>query len=294
MNLEELRTVAESLLAVVPQGESLKIRPEGGNCIILELSYSEIDYSRSRLIQRKEKTTEVKLYIENGTILSRYPADAKAKELFESVRKKLEESLKCEVSTRTVQLSDLNEASQRSQFFFSLMKNLKGFVLANVTNVKVDSFIEPYVQDEEDQEDSDDDQENDDKIRIREAEGEMLGVIKQVVLQGESVLTSPIFQDLQRRGYFLSSCVWQSKQVVEPYSLVEFEAAFEDSQKGDGFKYNIRGEYHNIGEKGFTKTRRPITDQEHREYLRNLEQTAYNTIEELHSPNAVEVGNEAS
>jgi hypothetical protein len=230
-------------------------------------------------MQRREKKAEIELLLEDDQVLSRFPADPKARELLALIKSKLEEKKKCEIVSKFIEISEFKEASQRSEFFFSLIKGLAGLALKNVTNVKVDSFLEPMNDDEGEDEDS--------TIANAEVQGQMLGVIKQVTLQGESVISSPIFQELKRRGYFITSCIWQAKQVLEPFSLVEFEAGFEDPQQGQGFKYNIRGEYH-LSDGDYTKTKRPISPTDNRDYLKKIESAALQAVETLRNSDVVE------
>ena len=117
---------------------------------------------------------------------------------------------------------------RRMLTFTLLITTINGFKLDNVTSVKV----EPIKKNPNDDEfDLEDDQNKE------EAKQEALALIKNVALKGEGLLASEEYQSLQKKGFFITSIIWRSKQSSIPYPIVEFEAAFEEPDVGKGFKY---------------------------------------------------------
>ncbi|MDP5009057.1 MAG: hypothetical protein NWQ13_08780, partial [Glaciimonas sp.] len=84
---------------------------------------------------------------------------------------------------------------------------------------------------------NDDEFDLEDDQNKEEAKQEALALIKNVALKGEGLLASEEYQSLQKKGFFITSIIWRSKQSSIPYPIVEFEAAFEEPDVGKGFKY---------------------------------------------------------
>lgn len=81
--------------------------------------------------------------------------------------------------------------NKKTSFFTTLISKLPGFKLENVTSVKVETSAFTVNEDEL----IDDDQETE------QASQEMLGVVKNVALKGESLLSSPEYQQLKAKGF---------------------------------------------------------------------------------------------
>ena len=137
-----------------------------------------------------------------------------------------------DIGVEEVDLSTVTDPKLRTAFFTRLITRLPDFSLQNVTRVKADLAEKPKdeLDDEENAEEGDE-----------EANEEMLGVVRAVALNGESLLSSPLYQGLQQRGFFLTSITWRSKRNVLPFQIVEFDAAFDDPANGREFKYAVRG-----------------------------------------------------
>jgi hypothetical protein len=104
----------------------------------------------------------------------------------------------------------------------------------------------------------------------------------------ESLLSSDEYQSLQKKGFFITSIIWRSKQTSIPYPIIEFEAAFEDPEVGKGFKYSVRGAL-NFAEGEYTKTLRPIEHELKQEFLSLIERTAYSAIMQIRDEAGTEV-----
>jgi hypothetical protein len=134
---------------------------------------------------------------------------------------------------------------------------------------------------------SEDELELEDDQNKEEAKQEALALIKNVALKGESLLASDEYQSLQKKGFFITSIIWRSKQTSIPYPIIEFEAAFEEPEAGRGFKYSVRGAL-NFVEGEYTKTLRPIEQETKQELLSLIEQTASQAIMQIRSEAAAE------
>ena len=172
-----------------------------------------------------------------------------------------------------IEISEFTTAAQKTQFFTSLISTLKGFKLDNVTSVKVEPIKKELGDDELDLEDDQ---------NKEQAKQEALALVRNVALKGESLLHSEEYQSLQKKGFFITSIIWRSKQISMPNLIVEFEAAFEEPEAGKGFKYSVRGALNYITTNSeYTKTLRPIEPEDQQRFLSLIEQTASASIAEI-------------
>ena len=148
------------------------------------------------------------------------------------------------VDVEEIDFSTFNGPKAKSEFFYKLVTTLPGFRLENVTNLKVDSKTETPVYDSTDQDLLGGDLANGDAgdgSTESSVSSDMLAVVRAVALQGQSLLMSPEYQNLQRRGFFISKIQWSAKRTSSPYQIVEFSASFDDPAVGCGFVYSVRG-----------------------------------------------------
>jgi hypothetical protein len=212
------------------------------------------------------------------------PANAKAKEIVGNLKNRLDGRKKTDIPTDLIEISEFATAAQKTQFFTLLISTLKGFKLDNVTSVKVEPIKKEFGEDELDLEDDQ---------NKEQAKQEALALVKNVALKGESLLASEEYQSLQKKGFFITSIIWRSKQTSIPYPIVEFEAAFEEPEAGKGFKYSVRGALNFIdGE--YTKTLRPIEAEDKQKFLSLIEQTASAAIAEIRNAAAEQDASAAS
>lgn len=199
------------------------------------------------------------------------PANTKAKEIVHNLKDRLDGKKKTDIPIHLIELSEFDSPHKRTEFFTSLITRLPGFQLENVTSVKVESNIKEPDQEELQFED---DQETE------QARQEMLALVKNVALKGQSLLASAEYQQLKAKGFYITSIIWRSRQTGFPYTIVECEAGFDEPETGKGFKYNVRGALHfQSGE--YTKTLRPIPASEKQQFLSFIEQTSHQTLAEL-------------
>ena len=272
LSIEDIKTVAGDYREDSPSDEKVVTHQEGTNQYVVQVQYSEIDHSKTRLIQRKPKVADIQFIVENNKTIVRMPANSKALKTFENLKSRLEQRKKSELAMIQIDLSEFGRAESKTQFFTSLISSVSSFALDNVTSVRVEPIRK---ESDEDAIDLDDDQEQE------QAKQEALALVKKVALSGEDLLLSEEYQSLRKKGFFITSIIWRAKQKNAPHSIIEFEAAFEDPHAGTGFKYAVRGELRMLRAGEYTKTLRAIDD-EHKQYLlSSLEKTAAAVMLEL-------------
>ncbi len=277
LTVEEIKEVAKEYIAESPSDEKVTSHQKGTDQYVVNVNYSEIDYGKTRLVQRTLKEAKIEFHVEGDKTIIRMPANAKSKEIVGNLKNRLDAKANAHIQAELIEISEFSTAAQKTQFFTLLITTLKGFKLDNVTSVKV----EPLKKEPEDGEIELEDDQNEE-----EAKQEALALVKNVALRGESLLASEEYQSLQKKGFFITSIIWRSKQTSLPYPIVEFEAAFEEPEAGKGFKYSIRGALNFIeADVAYTKTLRPIEADEKQKLLSIVEQTASTVIAKIRAEN---------
>lgn len=271
LTIEEIKEVLKEYTAESPPDERVTHHAKGTDQVLATVRYSDIDYGKTRLIQRTPKEAAIEFHIENDKTVIRMPANDRIKGIFGKLKDKLDTKLKKEIQAIRIEIGEFESPALRTEFFTTLISDLKGFSLKNVTSVKVERLKQ---EPEEGELDLEDDQETE------EAKQEALALVKKVALKGETLLASEEYQSLSKKGFFITSIIWRSMLAKPPYPMIEFEAAFEEPLLGKGFKYFVRGAY-NMVDKQYTKTIRPVDSKDKENYLTVIEDTAANAINEL-------------
>lgn len=279
LTVEEIREVLKEYTTESPPDEKVTHHAKGNDQVIATIKYSDIDYGRTRLVQRTPKEAGIEFHIEKNKTVIRMPANDRSKGIFNKLKDKLDAKRKKEIQEIRIEIGEFDSPALRTEFFTNLISNLDGFALKNVTSVKVERL---KVESQEGELDLDDDQETE------EAKQEALALVKKVALKGETLLASEEYQSLAKKGFFITSIIWRSVLKMRPNPMIEFEAAFEEPLLGKGFKYFVRGAY-NVVDKQYTKTIRPVEISEKEQYLSIIEDTASKTIEVLRKKAQTEV-----
>jgi hypothetical protein len=231
LTVAEIKEIADEYRDAADD-EKVVTRSVGQAGVAVDLKYTETDFSKTRLRQRQEREAHIEFKVEQGHTVVTLPATEKARQAVAALKDRLYAKKQADIGVEEVDLSSVTDPKLRTAFFTRLITRLAGFSLQNVTRVKADLAEKP--------EDDIDAEENGEE-GAEEASEEMLGVVRAVALNGESLLASPLYQGLQKRGFFLTSITWQSKRNVLPFQIVEFDAAFDDPAHGREFKYAVRG-----------------------------------------------------
>ncbi|MBI5250743.1 MAG: hypothetical protein HY912_14730 [Desulfomonile tiedjei] len=271
LSIDEIKEVSDDYREQAPGDEKVITHQDGTNKYLVTVQYSEIDYSKNRLVQRRPKQAGIEFIIEGDKTIVRMPANAKAKEIVHNLKERLDGKKKTDIPADLIELTEFTNSEQRTEFFTSLISKLPDFKLDDVTSVKVESNIKEVDENELDLEDDQD---------AEQAGQEMLALVKNVAFKGQSLLASTEYQQLRAKGFFITSIIWRSKQTISPYFIVEYEAGFEEPDAGRGFKYIVRGAFH-FQNREYTKTLRPISPEHKQQLLSLIEQTAHRTLAEI-------------
>ena len=192
----------------------------GPDKFVVQVNYSELDYGKTRLLQRRNREADIRIVTEGDVTTIRMQSNERAKAIVASLKERLDSKAKAEIPIDLIEISDLS-ADNRTRFFTLLITELEGHKLFNVTDVKVQSGKKPP------SDDSEADEEDDATV---EATEEMLSVVENVALKGHSLLSSPEYQDLKKKGFYITAITWVATQTSTPNNRVVFEAGFEEPE----------------------------------------------------------------
>lgn len=229
MVVDDIKSVVEKYRDEVVGTEKVTYHKKGNDGFVMHVVYDEYDYSKTTLIQRQRRDAEIEFVTKDGTVTVRMPSTEKAKNVVENLRKRIEKELLTPVPIQQIELTGIKASEQRTAFFTSLISKIPGYSLQTVINLKVASGD----TEKGDSSDLDEDDEN-------AVKQEMLAVVHSVALNGMNLVESKQYQDLRSGGFYITSLTWRSKQLADPFSMIQFDASFEDPIQGTGFKYGVR------------------------------------------------------
>ena len=268
---DDIKAAIKEYQEEVGPTEKVDSHLKGANEVVLNVEYDEMDYSRTRLIQRQRHDATIQFVQQNGKTLVRLPASEKSQRIVENLTSRIESHRKAVVPRETIELDPEFGADERTAFFTRLMSELPGYKLKGVTNLRI-SPSKRSDSETDDDEDLDDDE-------CEAASREMLVIVRSMALTGENLMASEEYQALRKRGFFITAITWRADQTSIPYDAPHLHAEFADGEAGTGFKYSVRGIYR-FQEGFYTKTARPADDVEREKLYGLLEATARKVLSE--------------
>lgn len=269
---DDIKAAIKEYQEEVGPTEMVNSHLKGANEVVLNVEYDEMDYSRTRLIQRQRHDATIKFVQQSGKTIVRLPASEKSQRIVENLTGRIESRRKAAVPRETIELDPDFDADERTTFFTRLMSELPGYALKGVTNLRISPSKRFAADADDDSTDIDDDE--------REvASREMLVIVKSMALTGENLIASEEYQSLRKRGFYITSITWRADQTSIPYDAPHLHAEFADGEAGTGFKYSVKGIFR-FQEGFYTKTARPAEDSEREELYGLLETTARKVLKE--------------
>jgi hypothetical protein len=271
--VDEIKQACATYRDSVAVDEKVTTHFDGAEKYVLRVGYTELEYAKTRLLQRRAKEAEIEFIVRGDETTIRMPATPKAREIVAALKNSLDGLKKTDIPSESIELTDLN-SDARTQFFTYLINGIDGFHLQNVTSVRVDSSLYTREASANDLDGEDEDGTSTDDARSdTEAKEQMLSVVENVALRGQSLLNAPEYQELKRKGFFITSINWRAKQDESPYASYAFEAGFDEPGEAKGFRYFVRGAYRRVKD-DYTRSLRPLTKDERTSALVLLERAA--------------------
>jgi hypothetical protein len=228
LSMSELDQVINNYRANSKNSDEILLRSKRSNAAHLNVAYEELDYSKTRLMQRQTRDADVEISIENGQTIIRTPSSDKADEIVSSIAAEIERIKLQKISATSITMDGLG-SEQRTLFFLKLIGALPDYKLRTVVNMRIASEVES------DDDDGDSDIEND-----RVAGHGLVGKVNDIAMSGVNLLQSNEYQNLRKSGFFITSMTWQADQISKPKDLLQFEVSFRSGRQGTGFRFNAR------------------------------------------------------
>ncbi|MCL9847196.1 hypothetical protein [Ralstonia solanacearum] len=282
--IDELKAVVQEYKEYVGISEKVVSHSKGVDGLVMNVEYDDMDYSRTRLIQRQRLDATIEFFQQGGKTVVRLPASEKSKRIVEDLTGRIESRRRAPIVREAIELDSGFTADERTMFFMRLISELPDHKLYGVTNLKIAPGLRPEEGLDEDDLDED--------IR-EEASRELLVIVRSMALNGENLIASKEYRSLKERGFYITSITWKTRVTTIPYDIPHLHAEFEDGENGKSFKYSVKGTYR-FQEGDYTKTARPVDDEE-RAYLYQLvESTARKILIDMRSKQAVVVSAEVT
>jgi hypothetical protein len=221
-------------------------------------TYTKADFTKNVLSQNTQKTAEIKIEkTAEGKILVRTNADEKANKITEAIKEKLKEKNTDSYEEFEINLSTLTEPADRTRFFIELINNIDGYNLKDVTS----AFINK-------------------SATQQEADEEVVGYIKKIALDGDSVHTSGEFQRLTNDGFYLTKIEWTVQSEKATGDKIDLLAEFTDTVNCSGFKYGIKRVY-SIKDNGEYNSGKTPSDSDRTVILPKIELSARQSYDKI-------------
>ena len=239
-----------------------------GDDIEISVLYIDVDTSKTRVLQKREKELQIIASKEGDEWAFRFTNTERSKTIISNIKRKLMSATEAEdCEERIIDISHINSHVQRVEFFKTMMTDIQGFQLRSATTLKVDRLSTDSSS--EDGEDDNEDEEN----------SALQYNLNKVIMYGSDLFTVREFQDLVDEGFFISSAQWKSQKTDSSAEIVEFSAGFNDSKEGKNFDYKVLGIYRLDDTGNLKMVRERVYGAEKSEYLSALEKSAYNALE---------------
>lgn len=271
-----------------------------GDQLKLTVKYQKLDLSQAEFRQVVEKTAEVILDKQGSGWKITGPMNEKFKDITDQLYSQIEVITDQDVATRTISLEAIPDASIRTNFLRSLIRNLKGMEVVDVVDV---STFNPKDREDDDLDLSDDALVIEDSIKVEsedEGEEEVDGDpeaelarpqpearihkiirIDKASLKGKGVLESKQLLELEGHGFYMWKIRWKAREKLVGSELVLFEAQFGNQAKYCDFSYIVKGVYnYNNGKYAKSLVRaEPVLEQKLKIRLEEAAQKTLNDIE---------------
>ncbi|HBO3685093.1 hypothetical protein C5L41_22455 [Pseudomonas aeruginosa] len=270
-----------------------------GDQLKLTVKYQKLDLSQAEFRQVVEKTAEVILEKQGSGWKITGPMNDKFKDITDQLYSQLEIMIDQEVVTRTISLEAVPDASIRTNFLRSLIRNLKDMEVVDVVDVStfnpkdredddLDLSDEALViEDSIEVEDENDGEEGEDgdpeaELARPQPEGRTHKIIRidRASLKGKGVLESKQLSELEGHGFYLWKIRWTAREKLIGSEIVQFEAQFGNQAKYCDFSYIVKGvyNYHNGKYSKSLVRAAPVVEQK---LKIRLEEAAQKTLDDI-------------
>jgi hypothetical protein len=251
------------------ENEEVKVT-QRGDTVRITITYAHLDPSRTRLQQERVQEAQIEIEVGKEDLLIRATPGPRPNAYMEQ----LVELLKSDAPAPTlVDLSHIRTAKLRTKFFLTMLTSMGEYATMEVTDLRVHPLS---ASDNEEDENDDSDEEAPAGKRLPKIEQRMTAQLANASLEGSNLLTSPIYQELTKGEFCITSLQWlvKHKKTLDEASL---QAWFHDPGNAKDFRYRVR----TFAESGGSHQRPDA--QRGRELLKAIENAAETSLKALAS-----------
>ncbi len=246
--------------------------------ISIEITYTEIDHSRNRLHQKKHQTSTITISSTENGYNFRFDANEKTKAAVRIITERLLETSQVVFEVEAIDLEELSHHN-KNRFFLDLIRNIENAPVRDVSKVTINRI--PMGEHDDEFDDDDDTLSEHEDTLSDQNERNLVGYVRNMVLQGGSITESSEYTQLARLGiYYICGIVWTT---LIDNVLVCFEVGFEDKENCKDFRHHVRGVYppKNNAPDEHTNQMRRCDELDRVKYLKIIEQSASRVLKEI-------------
>lgn len=246
------------------------VRALNPNSIDIKATYIKTDYSRSKAKQREKKTVQIGVSVENNVTEISFDSESRAALIVSQFLKEIRKASKTVVPSEcAIIFIGAGKDETQTKFFLSLIRQIDGYKLISVSDVRVNrASVNPETE-------SDDD---------ADTKEEFKGLIKTALLRGDDVTSSKMFQQLMADRYFISGISWYAREVGGDEAKVELEAGFKEDANGIRFFADATRIFGRTAEKEDEKTAKRLNNFQRSSLQKKILKSAFTLFEEMSPP----------
>lgn len=223
----------------------------------IDIEHVEVDYSKTKMIQKKYKESKIEVIIIDNNISFRHTANKFTKEQANIIFDLYKAKEKTPIEKEEIDFSDISDKTKLTTFFTRLYNEIDKLESDTVVSVRVNK-PKKLISEEE--------------ISPEELEEINEGLnINNATFNGENILYTKVYKGLIKNDYFISSMKWKS--LINEKDLkgkVEILAQFDDFENGKEFVCKINGiQRKNPKTVAYSKYMVPIGNKAHQTMIMN-------------------------
>lgn len=206
----------------------------------VEVTYTEVDYSRAVVYQRQEKQLTVEITKDGDKVSFIHSANDRAMHIVNELKSKLSFKSNAAPEIQRISLEAIRDAAVRTRFFTELIKSVDGYRYMNATQLNVDRRFPPVETEKDgDEVDADAPEEAVATAASERVSEKIKGLVNQVALRGEQVLADELYRTVEKSGYYISNICWSCKKQSDPRFGIDCVAGFKEPITADEFTFDV-------------------------------------------------------
>lgn len=248
----------------------------------VEVTYTEVDYSRAVVYQRQEKQLTVEITKDGDKVSFIHSANDRAMHIVNELKSKLGFKPNVAPEILRISLQAIRDPLVRTRFFTELIKTVDGYRYLNATHLNVDRRFPPEEAEKEGHEVQGDATEEAAATAATERVSKKIkGLVNQVALRGDQVLADELYRTVEKSGYYISNISWSCKKQSDPRYGIDCVAGFKDPIKADEFTFDVVRAWQYKSETPDEEETLHPTEAERRELNRLLEASALKAFDSI-------------